>query len=627
MRKVFALIPVFLALAGLSAPATLFRMLTGDYTTINPDWSAHENGYTFNPVEDGTPSAPVLSTQHFAGSYSIQVQVPTDTSGNKERFEYVIAHASDPDGLHFDNARYCGFAFKLGSSTAFTSSDLFWQAWQGSPWGPPASLKLTTDSSAPYTVGLYIRNMLTGPDSAVSDVKLWSSAMIQTDVWYSVVIYISPRYTNNNGNITLWINGTNFVSCTTNIGYDPSLVSGAYDGLDIKNGMYQPNANNGHTMYFDQIMFADTFDAAAATPPLTNAPPTATSGSRTILRNTFADVDLATLAHDPQMPSSQCLYSVSSASNGTVALLADGHTARFTPATNFVGAAGYPYTVTDDGEDPRTFLHYSFEPPDSATDGFATDNSGHFRDGNLLALGTGAFGYSTNVPLAPYNYYSLQLTKSSTSNAARLSRYVSNPAELNLSDCSWTFGGWFQRVATTNHDFIFYIGTGDGFGGDGDELQFYCPGGSSALPVSHYNTNNVLDVNAPLPASATTGQWHHAALVFQRTNTNAGILRAYLDGTQFATTNVAWALKQQMPLVFGGHNNTNSNINRWFNGWLDDLVLFTNALSAVKIFRLATQTVNQFGGLTATNQVTITVTNFASSAEFVGECIGFGEAS
>ena len=135
----FALIPVLLALAAVPAPATVFRMLTGDYTTINPDWSAYENGYTFGTVEDGTPSAPLISTQHLAGSASIQIQVPTDTSGNKQRFEYVIAHASDSDGLHFDNARYCGFAFKVGSTTGFSSSDLFWQAWQGYPWAcPPA---------------------------------------------------------------------------------------------------------------------------------------------------------------------------------------------------------------------------------------------------------------------------------------------------------------------------------------------------------------------------------------------------------------------------------------------------------------------------------------------------------
>jgi hypothetical protein len=205
----------------------------------------------------------------------------------------------------------------------------------------------------------------------------------------------------------------------------------------------------------------------------------------------------------------------------------------------------------------------------------------------------------------------LQLTQSGTGGAACLSRFISNPTELNLSDSDWTFAGWFQRAATTDHDFIFYIGTGDGFGGDGDELQFYCPGGSSALAVQHYSTTNALDVNIFSSATATTGQWHHAGLVFQRTNANAGTLRAFLDGAQFATTNVTWSLPQQSPIVFGGHNKTNSNLNRWFNGSLDDLVIFTNALSAAEITRLATRTVGQFGGLSATNHVIVIVTNYA----------------
>ena len=609
---------VFAASVALRSSATVFRMLSGDYTTINPDWSAYENGWSFDTVESGNPSQPLISTQHFAGNNSIQIQVPSDASGNKERFEYVICHATDSNGLHFDNARHCGFAFRLGSPVAaFNSSDLFWQAWQGSPWGPPASLKLTTDSSSPYTVGLYVRNMATGPDSAVSDLKLWSSAMIQPDTWYAVVIYLSPRYTNNNGNIKLWINGTKYVDCTTNIGYDPNQTYpyngtnyGVLNGLDIKNGMYQPDANNGHTMFFDEIIFADTYAEAAATPLPVNTPPVANPSNATIRRNTFADVDLATLAHDLETPPTQCLYSVS-ATNGTGMLLADGHTARITPATDFVGTAGYTYTVTDNGEDPRELLHYTFESPDGGTDGFVTDHSGHFRDGNILTVGTGAFNYSTNTPLPLYDSASLLLTKSGTTNAARLSRYVSNPGEFNFSDSSWTFGGWFQRVSTGNHDFIFYIGTGDGFGGDGDELQFYCPNGSQTLALQHYNTSNLLDVNVSSAATVAPGQWHHAALVFERANANSGILRAYLDGTQFAATNVIWGLQQQMPIVFGGHNKTNSNVNRWFNGWLDDLVIFTNALNASEISNLATRTVSQFGGLSATNVAGVNVTNYA----------------
>jgi hypothetical protein len=591
-------------------------MLTGDYTTINPDWSAYENGWSYDTVESGSPVQPQISTQHFAGTNSIQIQVPTDNSGNKQRFEYVICHATDTNGLHFDNARYCGFAFKLAAPAAsFQSSDLFWQAWQGSPWGPPASLKLTGGGSAPFTAGLYIRNLATGPDSSVSDLKLWSSAIIQPDTWYSVVIYISPRFTNNAGNIRLWLNGTNFVDCTTNIGYDPGQMYsfggtnfGVLNGLDIKNGMYQPDANNGHTMFFDQVIFADTYAEAAATPLPPNTGPSAGPGHATILRNTSATLDLASLTSDAQTMTTQCLYTVS-ATNGTAALQADGHSAHLAPATNFVGTANCTYTVTDNGEDPREFLHYSFEPPDTGTNGFVTDNSGHLRDGNLLAIGSGSFSYSPDTPLPLYDSASLQLSKNGT-NVARLSRYVSNPAELNFSDSSWTFAGWFQRAATTNHDFIFYIGIGDGFGGDGDELQFYCPGGSPALALQHYNSGNVLDVNAVSATTAGAGQWHHAALVFQRTNSNSGILSAYLDGVPFTVTNVAWSLPQPMPLVFGGHNKTNSNVNRWFGGKLDDLAIFTNAFSAAEIAGLATRTVSQFGGLSATNLVALAVTNY-----------------
>jgi hypothetical protein len=210
-----------------------------------------------------------------------------------------------------------------------------------------------------------------------------------------------------------------------------------------------------------------------------------------------------------------------------------------------------------------------------------------------------------------YNSASLQFTRSGTTNAVCLVRYVSNPAELNFSDSPWSFACWFERTAATNHDFVFYIGAGDGFSGDGDELQFYCPSGSSNLALAHYNSNNVLDVSFSSPAIPTPAQWHHAALVFERNSANSGLLHAFLDGTEFGVTNVTWTLQQQMPIVFGGHNKTNTNVNRWFGGWLDDLVLFTNSLSPQQISSLATRTLSHFGGLTATNTIIVTVTNYA----------------
>jgi hypothetical protein len=240
-------------------PNTLFRIMTGDNTTINPDWTATENGYHFDIAENGTPSAPTISPIHLYGNYSIKIQVPTDLSGNAERFEYKIAKATDSDGLHFDNYRYCGFAFMLDSASApFLNSTIFWQAWQGNPWGPPCMLKFAKGSTAPYVIRLTIRNMTTGPDSSVPDIELWSDTVIYPGRWYNVEVYLKPDFTGN-GNVKLWINSTLKLDWSGAIGYDTSAVSGAYNGLDVKNGIYQPDANNGHTIYFDNIKFADTY--------------------------------------------------------------------------------------------------------------------------------------------------------------------------------------------------------------------------------------------------------------------------------------------------------------------------------------------------------------------------------
>jgi hypothetical protein len=273
VKTKFALILALAALTAGNLSATIFRYLNGDNTAILSDWNATEDTNEFFVVTDGAPTRPFLSTLHYLGSNSVGFQVPTDTSGNKERVEYKILEATDTNGLAFTNARYCGFAFMLASSPLpFTDSSIFWQAWQGSPWGAPASLKFGSGSSAPYLIRLNVRNASVGPDSSVPDIQLWSNKVINPGTWYSFVIYIEPRY-NTNGNIKLWINGTNYLDWTGEIGYDPAQVTNTYDGLDIKDGVYQPDANNGHTFYFDQVRVADTYaEACPIMPPrLTNA--------------------------------------------------------------------------------------------------------------------------------------------------------------------------------------------------------------------------------------------------------------------------------------------------------------------------------------------------------------------
>lgn len=245
------------------SPAVL-RLLTGDDTTIASDWTASEGGAKFAAVTDGRPLEPWISSAHAFGARSLAFSVPTDTSGHKERVEYKIARAEDLDGLHFDNARYTGFAFKLGASPApFLGSSIFWQAWQGYPWGPPASLKFAAGSSAPYRIKLAVRNSSVGPDSTNPDIEIWSHPVIAPDTWYTFIVYVKPRF-DGNGEIKLWINGTKVADWVGAIGYDPTKVAGAFNGLDVKDGIYQPGANDGHTFYFDQIVFADSYAAAAA---------------------------------------------------------------------------------------------------------------------------------------------------------------------------------------------------------------------------------------------------------------------------------------------------------------------------------------------------------------------------
>lgn len=63
--------------------------------------------------------------------------------------------------------------------------------------------------------------------------------------------------------------------------------------------------------------------------------------------NTAVDVDLQVFTAGF---AGTATYSVSNAENGAVTLLADGHTARFTPATDFSGFGGFDFTVNDGSE-------------------------------------------------------------------------------------------------------------------------------------------------------------------------------------------------------------------------------------------------------------------------------------
>ncbi len=103
--------------------------------------------------------------------------------------------------------------------------------------------------------------------------------------------------------------------------------------------------------------------------------------------------------------------------------------------------------------------------------------------------------------------------------------------------------------------------------------------------------------------------WHHAAITFEKTADNTGTVRLYLNGAQVGSpTTVTWALRQDLALVIGGITSTSSAVaSRYFNGWLDDTVLFRGAMSAPEIANLATQSVATFSGFSVAATVPLSV--------------------
>jgi hypothetical protein len=135
---------------------------------------------------------------------------------------------------------------------------------------------------------------------------------------------------------------------------------------------------------------------------------------------------------------------------GDVALLADGFTARFTPDTNFNGAASFGFTVTDKGFYPQLLLYHDFEPSDTPADSQASDRSGNARPGTFEDVGSGSFTYVTNVvppALALYDLVSLRLNDNGDDNAARLYRTVTS-SEFDFNNSDWTFACWVRRDTT-----------------------------------------------------------------------------------------------------------------------------------------------------------------------------------
>lgn len=83
-----------------------------------------------------------------------------------------------------------------------------------------------------------------------------------------------------------------------------------------------------------------------------NDAPVAVDGSVIVTEDGYVDIDLRTLVSDPD--SYNLTFQVTGASQGSVRLLADGHTVRYTPGAvrEGEGLDAFQFTVTDDGSPP-----------------------------------------------------------------------------------------------------------------------------------------------------------------------------------------------------------------------------------------------------------------------------------
>lgn len=338
--------------------------------------------------------------------------------------------------------------------------------------------------------------------------------------------------------------------------------------------------------------------------------------------NTPLDIDLRTLAADDLTVDDKIAFELSRARNGSVSLLADGHTARFTPAPDYHGAASFQVVARDQSLGSRMLFLYDFEPPDVATDAKVSDLCNNNRFGGLESAGSGGeYAYASSVPglLSPYATKSISLTEATTG-AARIRKTLA-ATDLNYNDADWSVSAWIKRVSRDTNDILFHLGSGDGFGPE-PALQLYFPANSDLLKAGKYGAAG-LEKEAVGPA-IPIGTWHHVTLTYDRTATNLGTLALYVDGFAYGTVaSVAMDVSQTTPLYFGGAASSTTGLDAWFDGQLEDVTLQSGLSGRPEIRGMARGGTQHYHGLSATGSVTINVagTNQAPAVTAIPEVI------
>jgi hypothetical protein len=140
---------------------------------------------------------------------------------------------------------------------------------------------------------------------------------------------------------------------------------------------------------------------------------------------------------------------------------------------------------------------------------------------------------------------------------------------------------WVNRHDLENADFLFYVGTGDGFSGTGAELYMF--GNSSGqLAVQNYG-NSTLDADVA-GGSMTAGRWHHVGLV-----RNGSSLDLYLDGSLVGSDSAvsiqAFNSSANSVAIFGAAKWMRLDFmrTRVLDGLIDQIEIFNHAMSSAEV--------------------------------------------
>lgn len=354
-----------------------------------------------------------------------------------------------------------------------------------------------------------------------------------------------------------------------------------------------------------------------------NDAPTASAGVAATTPNLPVDIDLWSLVSDLETGGSGLGFAVSGAVNGTAVLRPDGHTVRFTPATNYSGNATFTYTVADRAVDQRMLFNYTFQAPDVSTDGVCTDVSGNGRNGTMSATaGVGAATYVTDSPaaLSPSYTQAVNFYQNGDTDAIKLVCGLAGTSVIDLQTADWTAVGWFKRTSpAADQDIIFHLGSGIGNGGSGSELTlaFFDNGTpSNALTLKNWNSTLVgssYTNDAAISTTATSGAWHHFAIVRSGTR-----LTLYLNGASKGNDNsFAFTFDPSAAVMYGSASGSTSTYSRAFNGNMADLAIFNAALSAAEVTKLYTAPVARVSDQSASNTVTVNV-KLAATVSLLG---------